>query len=244
MADLAALNDLRDSYVEGQAYRITNPVVVTAVIGKFGSGQNTTNVWVQDQGCETTLGHSMMLYRIEENASNLQVGSVINNLIGQLTVYNDLVEMQYIDEASMEITGETADVVVTTVTIAELLGENAQSYQNALVRIDNVLFADGDGASIRVDLMNKCRLHTVLRLPTGIFYAQGVKTNVLFFSRATTDKGATDEVWFYDLRTNMPSFGKTNPLTQEHFAGFEAAYDAEDRHAVQDERWRAYSRAS
>lgn len=140
--DLAALNDLRESYVEGQAYRITNPVVVTAVIGKFGSGQNTTNVWVQDQGCETTLGHSMMLYRIEENASNLQVGSVINNLIGQLTVYNDLVEMQYIDEASMEITGETADVTVTTVTVAELLGENGMDYQNALVRIDGVIFAE------------------------------------------------------------------------------------------------------
>ena len=142
LENLAALNALRDSYVEGQAYRITNPVVVTAVIGSFGSGQSTTNVWVQDQGCETTVGHSMMLYRIEENAANLEVGSVINNLIGQLTVYNDLVEMQYIDEASMEITGETADVVVTTVTIAELRGENAQSYQNALVRIDNVLFAD------------------------------------------------------------------------------------------------------
>ena len=140
--DLAALNDLRDSYVEGQAYRITNPVVVTAVIGKFGSGQNTTNVWVQDQGCETTVGHSMMLYRIEENAANLEVGSVINNLIGQLTVYNDLVEMQYIDEASMEITGETADVTVTTVTVAELLGENGMDYQNALVRIDGVIFAD------------------------------------------------------------------------------------------------------
>lgn len=140
--NLAALNDLRDSYVEGQAYRITNPVVVTAVIGKFGSGQNTTNVWVQDQGCETTLGHSMMLYRIEENASNLQVGSVINNLIGQLTVYNDLVEMQYIDEASMEITGETADVTVTMVTVAELLGENGMDYQNALVRIDGVIFAE------------------------------------------------------------------------------------------------------
>ena len=140
--DLAALNDLRDSYVEGQAYRITNPVVVTAVIGKFGSGQNTTNVWVQDQGCETTVSHSMMLYRIEENASNLQVGSVINNLIGQLTVYNDLVEMQYIDEASMEITGETADVTVTTVTLSELKGENALDYQNALVRVDGVIFAD------------------------------------------------------------------------------------------------------
>lgn len=151
--NLAALNALRDTYVEGQAYRIANPVVVTAVIGSFGSGQSTTNVWVQDQGCETTVGHSMMLYRIEENAANLEVGSVINNLIGQLTVYNDLVEMQYIDEASMEITGETADVVVTTVTIAELLGENAQSYQNALVRIDNVLFAD-EGAFVANESYN------------------------------------------------------------------------------------------
>ena len=151
--NLAALNALRDTYVEGQAYRIANPVVVTAVIGSFGSGQSTTNVWVQDQGCETTVGHSMMLYRIEENAANLEVGSVINNLIGQLTVYNDLVEMQYIDEASMEITGETADVVVTTVTIAELRGENAQSYQNALVRIDNVLFAD-EGAFVANESYN------------------------------------------------------------------------------------------
>ena len=55
--------------------------------------------------------------------------------------------------------------------------------------------------------MDKCNLHTVLRLPTGIFYAQGVKTNVLFFTRGRTDKGNTQEVWFYDLRTNMPSFG-------------------------------------
>lgn len=60
--------------------------------------------------------------------------------------------------------------------------------------------------------MDKCNLHTILRLPTGIFYAQGVKTNVLFFTRGKTDKDNTKEVWFYDLRTNMPSFGKTNPL--------------------------------
>lgn len=77
---------------------------------------------------------------------------------------------------------------------------------------DNVLFADGDGEKIRADLMDKCNLHTILRLPTGIFYAQGVKTNVLFFTRGKTDKDNTKEVWFYDLRTNMPSFGKTNPL--------------------------------
>ena len=111
----------------------------------------------------------------------------------------------------------------------------------AVVLPDNVLFADGEGERIREDLMNKCNLHTVLRLPTGIFYAQGVKTNVLFFTRGTTDKGNTKEVWFYDLRINMPSFGKTNPLKPEHFDGFKAAYTAEDRHSISDERWRCYS---
>ena len=90
--------------------------------------------------------------------------------------------------------------------------------------------------------MDKCNLHTVLRLPTGIFYAQGVKTNVLFFTRGRTDKGTTKEVWFYDLRTNMPSFGKTTPLKPEHFDDFVAAYTAEDRRAVSDERWSVLTR--
>ena len=112
----------------------------------------------------------------------------------------------------------------------------------AVVLPDNVLFADGDGAQIRADLMDKCDLHTVLRLPTGIFYAQGVKTNVLFFTRGKEDKGNTREVWFYDLRTNMPSFGKTNPLKKEDFQNFEAAYEAADRRAVTDERWSVFTR--
>lgn len=112
----------------------------------------------------------------------------------------------------------------------------------AVVLPDNVLFADGDGERIRVDLMDKCNLHTVLRLPTGIFYAQGVKTNVLFFTRGKTDKDNTKEVWFYDLRTNMPSFGKTNPLKKEDFVNFEAAYEAKDRRAVNDERWNVFTR--
>ena len=111
----------------------------------------------------------------------------------------------------------------------------------AVVLPDNVLFADGEGERIREDLMNKCSLHTVLRLPTGIFYAQGVKTNVLFFTRGTTDKGNTKKVWFYDLRTNMPSFGKTNPLKAEHFDGFKAAYTAKDRKSISDERWSCYT---
>lgn len=94
----------------------------------------------------------------------------------------------------------------------------------AVVLPDNVLFEDNTGQKIRADLMNKCNLHTVLRLPTGIFYAQGVKTNVLFFQRGTTDTSNTKEVWFYDLRTNMPSFGKRTPLTRAHFADFEQTY--------------------
>ena len=112
----------------------------------------------------------------------------------------------------------------------------------AVVLPDNVLFEDGVGDQIRVDLMDKCNLHTILRLPTGIFYAQGVKTNVLFFERGKTDKGNTNDVWVYDLRTNMRSFGKTNPLKREDFEGFEAAYIAEDRHAVADERWHVFTR--
>jgi len=90
----------------------------------------------------------------------------------------------------------------------------------AVVVPDNVLFEDGVGAQIRADLMDKCNLHTILRLPTGIFYAQGVKTNVLFFQSGKPTEG----VWIYDMRTNMPSFGKRNPLTRAHFADFEACY--------------------
>lgn len=94
----------------------------------------------------------------------------------------------------------------------------------AVVLPDNVLFESNVGRDIRRDLMDKCNLHTILRLPTGIFYAQGVKTNVLFFTRGTSDKGNTKEVWVYDLRANMPSFGKKTTLTLEHFKDFESMY--------------------
>jgi type I restriction enzyme M protein len=90
---------------------------------------------------------------------------------------------------------------------------------------DNVLFEAGVGADIRRDLMDKCNLHTILRLPTGIFYAQGIKTNVLFFQKiGAAATGSTQAVWVYDLRANSPKFGKRTPLTREHFAAFEAAY--------------------
>ncbi len=118
----------------------------------------------------------------------------------------------------------------------------------AVVLPDNVLFEEGTGQKVRADLMDKCDLHTILRLPTGIFYAQGVKTNVLFFTRGKKDKATTKEVWFYDLRTNMPSFGKRTPLTRGHFAEFEKAYgdDAHGKSKRKDEgeagRFRRFTR--
>ncbi|HDU8577887.1 TPA: N-6 DNA methylase [Vibrio diabolicus] len=102
----------------------------------------------------------------------------------------------------------------------------------AVVIPDNVLFEAGKGTEIRKDLMDKCNLHTILRLPTGIFYAQGVKTNVLFFQKGTPenkhqDKGCTKETWVFDMRTNMNTFGKRRPLTEKHFDAFIAAYGAD-----------------
>ena len=107
----------------------------------------------------------------------------------------------------------------------------------------------GDGERIRRDLMEKCNLHTILRLPTGIFYAQGVKTNVLFFTRGETDQGNTREVWIYDLRSEMPSFGKTNPLKISHFDEFVECYKGADLSARKETyseenpngRWRRFT---
>ena len=98
----------------------------------------------------------------------------------------------------------------------------------AVVLPDNVLFEDVVGVEVRRDLMNKCDLHTILRLPTGIFYAQGVKTNVLFFRKGETkDTGNTKAVWVFDLRTNMPQFGKRTPLTPATFKDFEHAFGSD-----------------
>jgi len=110
----------------------------------------------------------------------------------------------------------------------------------AVVLPDNVLFAGGDGTSVRRELMEFCNLHTILRLPTGIFYAQGVKTNVLFFTRGTTEKGNTKEVAFYDLRTNMDSFGKTRTLRHEDFEEFIEGYNDSTKRTC--ERWSKFTR--
>lgn len=94
----------------------------------------------------------------------------------------------------------------------------------AVILPDNVLFESNVGKAIRAELMDKCNLHTILRLPTGIFYAQGVKTSVLFFTRGETDKDNTREVWVYDQRSNMSTFGRKNVLTRRFFEEFETAF--------------------
>ena len=102
-------------------------------------------------------------------------------------------------------------------------------------------------------LMDRCNLHTILRLPTGIFYAPGVKTNVIFFRKGETASASTKAVWVYDLRANMPAFGKRTALTREHFAAFEASYGDDPwtspaslkkrRDEGEQERWRRFTRA-
>lgn len=94
----------------------------------------------------------------------------------------------------------------------------------AVVVPDNVLFEDNTGRRLRTWMMELCDVHTLLRLPTGIFYAQGVKTNVVFLTRGATDRGNTKGVWVYDMRANMPAFGKTRLLTVADFAPFERAF--------------------
>lgn len=106
----------------------------------------------------------------------------------------------------------------------------------AVVVPDNVLFADGAGEEIRKDLLNKCNVHTILRLPTGIFYAQGVQTNVLFFNRGINDTDNTKETWIYDMRHQMRSFGKRSPLNEKDFAEFEKLFSVDDL-SKREETW-------
>ncbi|HMQ94243.1 class I SAM-dependent DNA methyltransferase [Amaricoccus sp.] len=121
----------------------------------------------------------------------------------------------------------------------------------AVVVPDNVLFEGGAGEVIRRKLLQNTDLHTILRLPTGIFYAQGVKANVIFFdNRAASPDPQTLQVWYYDYRTNVHHTLKQKPLTYGHLEDFVACYHSENRHERQatwtpetpDGRWRAYSR--
>ncbi|HAU56260.1 MAG TPA: DNA methyltransferase [Comamonadaceae bacterium] len=120
----------------------------------------------------------------------------------------------------------------------------------AVVLPDNVLFEGGAGETIRKKLLHECDVHTLLRLPTGLFYAQGVKANVLFFEKkGASETPWTKKLWIYDLRTNKHFTLKTNPLTRADLDEFVALYQVGNRHQRQatwspetpDGRWRAYS---
>ena len=100
----------------------------------------------------------------------------------------------------------------------------------AIVVPDNVLFEGGAGETIRRKILHECDVHTLLRLPTGLFYAQGVKANVLFFDRKpASEKPWTEKLWIYDLRTNKHFTLKTNPLRYEDLQDFISCYNPENR---------------
>ncbi|HEV2642821.1 MAG TPA: class I SAM-dependent DNA methyltransferase, partial [Candidatus Elarobacter sp.] len=123
----------------------------------------------------------------------------------------------------------------------------------AVVVPDNVLFEGGAGEVVRRKLLHECDVHTMLRLPTGIFFAQGVKANVLFFERrAASDQPQTSKLWVYDFRTNQHFTLKTSPLKRADLDEFVACYNPANRHdrtPTWDEatnptgRWRAYDYA-
>ena len=112
----------------------------------------------------------------------------------------------------------------------------------AIVVPDNVLFEGGAGETIRRRLLADCAVHTLLRLPTGIFYAQGVKANVLFFDRKpAAEKAWTRSLWIYDFRTNQHFTLKTNPLKRSDLDDFVACYNADNRHQRKEtERFRKF----
>ena len=121
----------------------------------------------------------------------------------------------------------------------------------AVVLPDNVLFEGGAGERIRRRLLQTTELHTIFRLPTGIFYAQGVKANVLFFRNRSASKEAhTRDVWYYDYRTNVHHTLKRKPMTDAHLEEFVRCYRPGERHARTetwstdnpDGRWRKYTR--
>ncbi|MBA3380310.1 MAG: SAM-dependent DNA methyltransferase [Actinobacteria bacterium] len=113
----------------------------------------------------------------------------------------------------------------------------------AVVVPDNVLFEGGAGETVRRKLLAECDVHTLLRLPTGVFYAQGVKANVLFFDRKPASETPwTRELWVYDLRTNQHFTLKQNPLRYEHLQDFIAAFSAQDKGARgESERYRRFT---
>lgn len=115
----------------------------------------------------------------------------------------------------------------------------------AVVVPDNVLFEGGAGETVRRKLLQECDVHTLLRLPTGVFYAQGVKANVMFFDRKPgREQPWTQDLWIYDLRTNQHFTLKQNPLSYEALRDFIDCYNPDNRHErVESNRFRKFTLA-
>src|SRR3989339_1588540 len=113
----------------------------------------------------------------------------------------------------------------------------------AIVLPDNVLFEGGAGETIRKKLLQTCELHTLLRLPTGLFYSQGVKANVLFFDKKAAQKeAATSKIWIYDLRTNKHFTLKENSMAEKDLQDFIKCYNPDNRHQRKEtERFKNFS---
>jgi type I restriction enzyme M protein len=113
----------------------------------------------------------------------------------------------------------------------------------AVVLPDNVLFEGGAGETIRRELLKQADVHTLLRLPTGIFYAQGVKANVLFFDRKPAqEKPWTQKLWIYDLRTNLHFTLKENTLKRTDLDDFVKCYNTKNRHErTESERFKSFT---
>jgi type I restriction enzyme M protein len=113
----------------------------------------------------------------------------------------------------------------------------------AVVVPDNVLFEGGVGETVRRKLLQECDLHTLLRLPTGVFYAQGVKANVIFFDKKEArEKAWTEKLWIYDLRTNKHFTLKENQLKYEDLEDFVKCYNPKNRHERKEtERFKVFT---
>ena len=131
--------------------------------------------------------------------------------------------------------------------VKPLLKQNGRA---GVVVPDNVLFEGGAGESVRRKLLHECDVHTLLRLPTGLFYAQGVKANVPFFDKKPASETPwTKKLWIYDLRTNQHFTLKTDPLKREDLDEFVTCYNPANRHTRKatwsdkkpDGRWRSYT---
>lgn len=151
---------------------------------------------------------------------------------------------------SVDISTLRTDLIVTTNNnqlnfLQHMMLSLKRGGRAAIVLPDNVLFADGAGQKLRKELLTNYNLHTVLRLPTGIFYANGVKANVIFFTKGEPTK----DIWYYDYRTGIKHTLVTNPLKRSNLDDFVECYCADDlskrketwSEETPDGRWRKFS---